>query len=314
MSKKPFPQWQTLEEVTDALQGKARIKDLVTLPHRGQNYSVRSFALGSEDPSAPVFALVGGVHGLEIIGTDVVLAFMQGLAGRLEWDELLKEQLKRSRWVFIPLLNPVGMAIGRRSNGRGIDLMRNAPVEALDKPSFMVGGQRIGKWLPWYRGKLGEPMEPECQAVVEWAKREILPSLHAVVVDVHSGFGLKDRIWHPYAKTAKPFPFFNEIEKLRTHMDQSLPHHVYVFEPQAQVYITHGDLWDYLVDLTPNGNTLLPMTLEMGSWAWVRKNPLQILSFVGPFNPIKPHRKRRILRRHLPFFEFLGRYALSARK
>lgn len=311
MTPKTFPQWQILEEVTAALQGRARIQDLVKLQHRGHEYSVRSFVLGSEDPSAPVFGLVGGVHGLEIIGSDVVLAFMQGLAGRLVWDELLHHQLKKSRWVFVPLLNPVGMAMGRRSNGQGIDLMRNAPVDALDKASFLVGGQRYGSWLPWYRGKLGEPMQPEIQAVVEWAQKEILPSKHAVVVDVHSGFGLKDRIWHPYAKTAKPFPFYGQIEQMRTRMDASLPNHVYVFEPQADVYITHGDLWDYLVDMTPAGNTFLPMTLEMGSWAWVRKNPLQLLSFVGPFNPMKPHRKRRILRRHLPFFEFLGRYAMS---
>jgi hypothetical protein len=50
---------------------------------------------------------------------------------------------------------------------------------------------------------------------------------------------------------------------------------------------------------------LLPFTLEMGSWNWVKKNPIQLFSFLGPFNPVKPHRIRRTLRRHLPLLDFL---------
>jgi hypothetical protein len=49
----------------------------------------------------------------------------------------------------------------------------------------------------------------------------------------------------------------------------------------------------------------------MGSWNWVRKNPLQFLSAAGSFNPVKDHRLKRTLRRHNTFFEFLIR-ALSS--
>jgi len=43
----------------------------------------------------------------------------------------------------------------------------------------------------------------------------------------------------------------------------------------------------------------------MGSWAWVRKNPWQLWSIDGSFNPVLPHRVKRTLRRHLPLFDLL---------
>jgi hypothetical protein len=50
---------------------------------------------------------------------------------------------------------------------------------------------------------------------------------------------------------------------------------------------------------------MLPLTLEMGSWNWVRKNPFQLFSSHGLFHPTKPHRVKRVLRSHLILFEFL---------
>jgi len=47
------------------------------------------------------------------------------------------------------------------------------------------------------------------------------------------------------------------------------------------------------------------MTLEMGSWLWVKKNPRHLFRYHSLFNPILPHRQQRILRRHLTFFDFL---------
>ncbi|MCG8316872.1 MAG: zinc carboxypeptidase, partial [Pseudomonadales bacterium] len=52
-----------------------------------------------------------------------------------------------------------------------------------------------------------------------------------------------------------------------------------------------------------------PLTLEMGSWMWVKKNPRQLFDALGMFNPVMPHRLERVLRRHQTFFEFLLRSA-----
>jgi hypothetical protein len=52
----------------------------------------------------------------------------------------------------------------------------------------------------------------------------------------------------------------------------------------------------------------------MGSWNWLKKNPLQIFSKSGVFHPMKPHRRLRILRRHLTLFDFLHRSLLAHEK
>jgi hypothetical protein len=152
-------------------------------------------------------------------------------------------------------------------------------------------------------------MEPELQALHQFVKSNTEQSPCSIILDLHSGFGLNDQLWFPYAYTASPFPELNKVIALKRLLDATLPHHVYQFEPQAKHYCTHGDLWDYLLlnkfeEPHRKNATFLPITLEMGSWSWVKKNPLQLFSFLGAFNPVKPHRKRRILRRHIPLFDF----------
>ena len=93
------------------------------------------------------------------------------------------------------------------------------------------------------------------------------------------------------------------------------PNQDYVFEPQSQHYLVHGDLWDYLyLQSLKDGNIFLPLTLEMGSWRWVRKNPLQLRQLLGLYHPIKPHRLKRVLRSHLILMEFLLHATLSYKK
>lgn len=274
---------------------------------------IYKISFGSEDPKAPVLGFTGGVHGLERIGAQVCVALMNSLAELVTWDETLQKTLQNVRIFFIPTVNPIGIMKKTRSNPRGVDLMRNAPVDG-DNPAFAVGGQRWSPRIPWYRGVAGQPMEVEAQALVSAVEKEIAQSSLAITVDVHSGFGFQDRIWFPYAKTVKPFPDLPLAYSLKELLDRTYPHHFYRFEPQAQSYTTHGDLWDYLYDnqrAKVPGATYLPLCLEMGSWLWVKKNPWQIFSADGPFNPIKGHRQRRTLRRHNTLMEFLIRAVAS---
>jgi hypothetical protein len=70
-------------------------------------------------------------------------------------------------------------------------------------------------------------------------------------------------------------------------------------------------LWDYAYDRAQPHRLFLPMTLELGSWLWIKKNPRQLFSRDGMFNPIKAHRTARVLRRHVSLFDFLGRLAFA---
>jgi hypothetical protein len=47
----------------------------------------------------------------------------------------------------------------------------------------------------------------------------------------------------------------------------------------------------------------------MGSWLWVKKNPRQLFSRHGIFNPLIEHRRQRVLRRHLAWLDFMTRAA-----
>jgi len=204
--------------------------------------------------------------------------------------------------------------LGSRSNPRGVDLMRNAPRGEGGRGSFLLGGQRISPRLPWFAGDAMDgagdvaQCEPENRALFEIIERELLCSDVSLAIDCHSGFGMLDRLWFPYARTRKPFPHLAEVVGLKRLLDATLPHHVYRVEPQANAYTIEGDAWDYLYDLQlsrARSRVFVPLTLEMGSWAWVRKNPWQLWSLDGGFNPVLPHRVKRTLRRHLPLFDLL---------
>ena len=313
----PSPELLKIAETMKSMGKYARARVETVISHSGKEFPLHSLSLGTEDPEAPVLGLVGGVHGLEAIGTDVVLSYLSSLAERLQWDESLIRDLEKVRIIAIPQLNPVGMHLERRSNGNHVDLMRNSPIDAGKSASFLIGGHRISKILPWYRGSENGEMELESKVLCEFIKREAFASRASIVIDVHSGFGVRDRIWFPFAKSDEPFPSLPELFTLKSLFDRSYPNHVYTIEPQARNYRTHGDLWDYLYlehQKLNAGNVFLPLALEMGSWGWVKKNPRQLFSFLGLFNPLKPHRKRRILRRHLPIFDFFLKASLAHRK
>ncbi len=304
-----FPEFQQILKLIEKASPYARINQLATVKAYGYEFPIHSFEFGSQNPEHPTLGLFGGVHGLERIGTQAVLSYLDTIVEHLKWDLDFQEAFASTRLVSIPLINPAGMFAGLRSNPNGVDLMRNAPVEANPKPPFLLGGHRISPKLPWYRGKAGAPLELESQSVVDFVKKTMFQSKAALVLDFHSGFGSIDRLWYPYAKTSEPFPLMDEVAKIKDLFDNTYPNHVYRVESQALSYTTHGDLWDYLFDEhrkehPTSGKVFIPWTLEMGSWMWIRKNPMQLFSSSGPFNPVLPHRHKRTMRRHLLLIDF----------
>jgi Zinc carboxypeptidase len=270
-------------------------------------------SMGNADQQACAVGYFGGVHGLERIGTAVVLAHLRSVLARMRWDEVLHRQLESVRLVFMPIVNPGGMWLGTRANPQGVDLMRNGPTQASEHVPFLVGGQRISASLPWYQGAAGEPMQAESRALCEVVEQELLTRRFSMAVDCHSGFGLKDRIWFPYAHTSEPIGHLAELQAFKSIFDAAHGSHAYCFEPQSRQYLTHGDLWDHLYRRAceRDDRILLPLTLEMGSWTWVRKNPRQLFSREGLFNPRIAHREQRVLRRHAVWLDFVARAACS---
>ncbi len=311
----PLSSLRELQTLAQQAGPAAELHPLGLVQAQGHTLPLWGLTLGNADPACPAVAYVGGVHGLERIGTEVVLSYLRNLVARLPWDVSLQHQLTRQRLVFVPVVNPGGVLSGTRANPRGVDLMRNAPVEAQAPAPFLLSGHRLSPVLPWYRGPAGAPMETESQALCDFIARELFGRPLAIAVDCHSGFGLRDRLWFPYAHTARPIDHLPELHALVQLFDQSLRHHPYVIEPQSQQYRTHGDLWDHLTLQARQAHpeqVFLALTLEMGSWLWVKKNPRQMFSRQGIFNPLIAHRQQRVLRRHHLLLDFLARAALGS--
>lgn len=305
--ERKLPELFQLESLINQARKYAKVKILTKVKTKGLELPLYSLRFGNNNKEMPAIAFVGGVHGLERIGARVVLAYLDTVIQRLEWDKSFKKLLNQINLIFVPIVNPSGMALSRRANVNGIDLMRNAPIESEGRAPFLIAGQRISKHLPYYRGLDNEPMQPENQALVKLIRKELFHRKFCLSIDCHSGFGTSSRVWFPYARSRNAFENLGEMMAIAELFDRTYPNHFYQIEPQSKNYTTHGDLWDYiyLEHLANSRGTYLPLTLEMGSWLWVKKNPRQLFSFLGIFNPMKPHRQMRVLRQNIVFFDFL---------
>lgn len=309
-----LPELDELERVVDTAGARLEVQVTCLAKQGARTLPVYAIALGNSDRSVPAIGYFAGVHGLERIGSRLAIAWLRSLVMRLRWDASLERLLQEVRLVFVPLVNPAGMLAGTRANGNGVDLMRNAPVDALERVTFLVGGHRLSTRLPWYRGRKGAPMEAESSALCELVERELHARPFSLALDLHSGFGMQDRLWFPYAHRRTPMERIAELHALHEIFEQTHPNHPYIIEPQSRQYLTHGDLWDHLfLRAQTSSHVFLPLTLEMGSWLWVRKNPRQLLSRAGLFNPMVVHRERRTMRRHLPLLDFAMRAAAAYR-
>ncbi|HSC67563.1 MAG TPA: DUF2817 domain-containing protein [Cellvibrio sp.] len=270
-------------------------------------FPLYSLTLGARASEAPTLLFTGGIHGIERIGSQVLIAWLETLLERLQWDSGLQLQLQNLQLVIMPILNPVGMFLNQRANGNGVDLNRNAPIDAEGKVPLLGGGHRLGPFLPWYRGRRRGQMEVENVALERVMQRQIFNRPFAAVLDLHSGLGMQDRLWFPHAYRKKAISNIAEYVALKMLWERSYPNHPYLFEPQSLHYLSHGDLWDYFYyqSRAHNQAHFLPLTLEMGSWMWVKKSPRQLFNMAGLFNPQIQHRRARVLRRHISLLDFM---------
>lgn len=307
-----FPELEQLEGIIAQFGKRAEAKVIERISYGKHEFPIYCISIGSNRPDVPVLAFFGGVHGLEKIGSEVILSYLRTICNLLDWDEEFLSRLDKSRLIFVPIVNPVGVFAGTRANGNGVDLMRNSPVEA-EGANRIFCGHRLSPRLPWYRGDKAE-MEKESQALCGVVEEHLFHSNLSIALDLHSGFGIHDRLWFPYASRKTPYPYLAETLALKELFDRCYPYHIYKIEPTCLEYLINGDLWDYLFDnfmqRFPSGRLFFPFTLEMGSWLWLRKSPLHLFSRYGPFHPLLPHRQQRIFRRHFLLFDFLHRCLL----
>ncbi|KJY83332.1 zinc carboxypeptidase [Vibrio galatheae] len=296
-----------IEQLAEQYPQHVRLTLLDNITHQSQSLPLYALEIGTRDQDAPCLFFTGAVHGVERIGSQIILAFIKSLLRRIEWDQQLRESLNVVRIVTVPVVNPWGVALKQRANHHGVDLMRNAPIES-DNPAYhLYAGQNLSSWLPWYRGN-PDNMEQELQTLSRCILSYSKQSRTTLLLDLHSGFGTRDRLWFPYAHHRNPPSNLSQYYLLYRLFRKSYPHYeLYQFEPQWHQYTTHGDFWDWMLTQhqMQSNCSFLPLTLELGSWLWVKKNPIQMLRFSQLFHPTKPHRIKRVQRRHTTLLSYL---------
>merc|ERR1711879_718888 len=179
-----LPELQELEGLIAASRNTLRVNVPGYISHAGASLPFYVLEMGSSAKNAPVLALIGGVHGVERIGTQVILSFLRTLLHKLEWDPATQQQLDAVRLLIIPIVNPGGMWNNSRANPNGVDLTRNAPVEAEHRPPFLVGGHRLTRHIPWYRGQASGPMELENQLLTQTIQEKVFSQPVAISLTV----------------------------------------------------------------------------------------------------------------------------------
>lgn len=115
-----YPSITHIESVGYSIEGR-EIKSLVISGNPGV----------AEDE--PRIRLTGGIHGNEMISVEILLNFIAYLTSEYAKKNPEIESLVNARSVaVIPVLNPDGLAKGRRYNSKGVDLNRN--FDTLSEP------------------------------------------------------------------------------------------------------------------------------------------------------------------------------------
>ena len=89
VSLEVLPELAQLEHLIAHAPAALKVEVLAQVPHMTQQLPLYALTLGNTAATKPAVVLVGGVHGLERIGPQVVLAYLQTLLLRLDWDRCL---------------------------------------------------------------------------------------------------------------------------------------------------------------------------------------------------------------------------------
>jgi carboxypeptidase T len=264
--------YRSYEEVREKLaQAQQKHPDIATVETIGKSYLQRPIEvirISSSDKDVPRVLFVGGIHGLEKVGVEMVIRLMDRLLEGHGTDQRITTMLEQRQVWLVPVLNPDGYATSRRKNARGVDLNRNFAV-GFSSPG---SASRWRLW-PFYAGP-SPYSEPETRAIKDLTAR--VP--FSIALSFHSFGGL---INFPYGHTRTPAKDNKLFRAISQEMRKRQPHEKYAARQLSWLYKPKGSLED---DLYEHGGTLA-FLIEMMRWFPRLMRPTVFWRRFSWFNP-----------------------------
>src|ERR1700756_5735073 len=89
-----FAEYEELKAILESGSANFEIRTACETRVRGRSFAMFTASIGSADPLAPAIGFFGGIHGLERIGSQLVLDYMRSLLSRLQRGELLGREVE----------------------------------------------------------------------------------------------------------------------------------------------------------------------------------------------------------------------------
>lgn len=214
-----------------------------------------------EPESKPRIRLTGGIHGSEIISSEIMIYFIKYLTENYDSDDDIKSLVNSRYIVVIPVLNPDGLAVAGRRNDNGVDLNRNFS----------------SNWKDGYGYGSGPFSEPESQALRDFSLEQ---NFH-LSITFHSGAVLVNI----------PFDYSSESE------DGVVPEENNLVREFAFAYSTGGvspnrfidnpDLYQspHMEDGIINGGNWYVITGSLQDWSYLATGCLDLTVEVAKRTP-----------------------------
>lgn len=98
--KELLPELHQIEAIVKQNRDVLTSEVLCKISDNQQTLPIYVLKLETTRRNAPCISYVGGIHGLERIGTQVVLSFLETLLERMKWDKVFEDILNRVRIIF----------------------------------------------------------------------------------------------------------------------------------------------------------------------------------------------------------------------
>lgn len=205
--------------------------ETIGLSHEGRDIvAVKISDTPQERDKDPAVLFTSLIHGLEVIGLEVLLRLMNKLTADYGKDEYVTNLVKNREIWFIPVINPDGFVRHHRKNSRGVDLNRN----------FSVGFNRswLSRWKKWFFHPGEYPFsESETKAVKDFIES------HKFIIfcSFHSFWGM---INFPYGHKKEKARDYKLFRAIGGEMAMRQPHSSYKVRQMSWFFKPSGTLED----------------------------------------------------------------------